>query len=970
MAIQWNRITPAELEAITLAFVGALGFQGARLRGGVGDGGVDVEAFLHPLSGAPVPRERWIFQCKHQKRISRGALLDEMAGFVGAGISAWVLICPYQQTASFTQWFERLGRTPEFKFRIMMWTGPELDQLITRQSDAIMDSLGPRIATRLGLNGGGPGTTAFRDLVAACRDHTNKQISRFATHKYIPGLYVDRAVSSDLDRFSFNELETAQRAQEHINAALQWASASFAAGLDQAKTLAMGASGRRRPRRARRRRRSRPRDENQELKVFEAAMAASKVWLNTAREGLENARTAAQLLPSRRYVGRLVDYADVANVVHALERHLRAMPRYSVGPKERVVENTAGKGVISNAALSACVQHLGDAEQRLRKMGKHGLLLIDRAGGGKTNLLCHFASTRATQLPVLLLFGKDPSAMALKDQVLAVVAEALAVDMTDAAHELDRALRPSGQFLIVCIDGINEARNTSGFDAAIASFLQWAAEHRLKTVLTCRDIYWEYFNRSNWSSLLDREITGSLREFKAGEYDAALPLYLRHFRIQCDLSEEARRACQHPLLLRFFCESYGNPDGEVNALGLVRDIRLKELFDTYIRNKARQVGWSLEHRDEQGVIEYLYRLVRFMFTQGVTSVTSSDIGRITGDADLTTAQSLYVRLLDEDIILEERPAGPMDARRVSFVYEEFMEYLVAGSLVAEARGGEDADRVFETLNASLENWVNGRGAAEYVALLLLSADGPNARSQAVRFLMRLATGSPVWKRAFWSVIGKSSGYALGGDVLDLFAPALNQDVGRSVLEATLAALRRFGNQDATRIAGVILYTASLPHGMTWSELEGLTKGSTAALTSCVERLGPLLREGRRFPAASPIGPRELVDLAKSYMDLEGAAAAERAMYALRRPIQHGAGGALIGVLWKAYPDFHLMLVNGLISDIADIRFVSGDRLGFVKEHGEIARQLCAALADAAPTCDVSSYLRQAAMVRYRKGKGS
>ena len=70
-------------------------------------------------------------------------------------------------------------------------------------------------------------------------------------------------------------------------------------------------------------------------------------------------------------------------------------------------------------------------------------------------------------------------------------------------------------------------------------------------------------------------------------------------------------------------------------------------------------------------------MVRDMFAARKAEVTTCRFKKVTGVRDMDSATSVYLTLLGEDIILEESPAGRADQRRVSFVYEEFMEYVLA-----------------------------------------------------------------------------------------------------------------------------------------------------------------------------------------------------------------------------------------------------------------------------------------------------
>ena len=319
-------------------------------------------------------------------------------------------------------------------------------------------------------------------------------------------------------------------------------------------------------------------------------------------------------------------------------------------------------------------------------------------------------------------------------------------------------------------------------------------------------------------------VQGGLKEFSASEYSSALPLYLSQFNIRCELADEARRACQHPLLLRFFCEAYGSVDGPEVQLGLVRDIRLKELFDEYFTRKVAQIRQFLHHGNADLVISYLSKLIAYLFNSLSVSIFSTEIQEATGDADLSTENSLYLRLLDEDIIIEEQPTESIEKRRIGFVYEEFMEYLLARTLIAmpERFGLCTVSDIFQKLYEAVNVWVNARGVGEYVGIMSLEGDFGYSREDAINFITLLARGDSVWPTAFWSVIGKLSEENLNADVFDLFFDAIKAFSDMKVIRNALEAMSRYSQEGCQLLAAILLWSAAVPKFLSWSEFYRLS----------------------------------------------------------------------------------------------------------------------------------------------------
>ena len=110
-----------------------------------------------------------------------------------------------------------------------------------------------------------------------------------------------------------------------------------------------------------------------------------------------------------------------------------------------------------------------------------------------------------------------------------------------------------------------------------------------------------------------------------------------------------------------------------------------------------------------------------MFDTRKTEVTTGQFQRVTGVSDLKSPSSVYLTLLGEDIIIEETPTDRPDQRRISFVYEEFMEYVLAqGALPRAVRPGRGrADSVFAQLDGAVSAFVNALGVGEYLVAFCL-----------------------------------------------------------------------------------------------------------------------------------------------------------------------------------------------------------------------------------------------------------
>jgi hypothetical protein len=108
-----------------------------------------------------------------------------------------------------------------------------------------------------------------------------------------------------------------------------------------------------------------------------------------------------------------------------------------------------------------------------------------------------------------------------------------------------------------------------------------------------------------------------------------------------------------------------------------------------------------------------------------TTLGLDELLRTTGHVDLDTETSVYQRLLDEDIIIEETPkpslvGNSVLARMVSFVYDEFYDYVLARALVIDrqwnVRSVADISKDFVDILSQSIAFQQLRGVAVYLIL--------------------------------------------------------------------------------------------------------------------------------------------------------------------------------------------------------------------------------------------------------------
>jgi hypothetical protein len=467
-------------------------------------------------------------------------------------------------------------------------------------------------------------------LLEDCKRQIDSEIAGVIGDKFIPSLYVDRSVRERISDFLSNRRE------------LAWQQISFLFRLAHKHLEELQGQ--------------RERVKERLSDVDEDVSDDDFLELHNLTEGIEIALSLKPLLTE-----------------------LKKLVQEGV-PQIQLIRRILKKIEVHRGCLSSMRSAIYRAQHYLRNC----LIITDAAGRGKTNLACALALERVKMQPTILIAAGAlflHNKYSLEKYVQVSLGYSGQLPASRFLAHLARLAQSSNTEVLVILDAINENRNIHLIKAALHAFMARYNDLNFKFLVTCRDIYWHgflYQEGDFWQQYAYMHL--QLGEFTDSELAKALKLYFKRFQLEATLSEEAREKLKHPVLLRFFCEAYHARGTTVN-LGLVQDIKLKPLFDVYWQRKVSSVKDRLEHREPREVERLLLSIAREMRLGKSQILTFSQVTRATGLKDFETKNSPYTLILDEGIILEQIPSrSGWKSPRISFVYEEFMEYAMAREL--------------------------------------------------------------------------------------------------------------------------------------------------------------------------------------------------------------------------------------------------------------------------------------------------
>jgi len=336
------------------------------------------------------------------------------------------------------------------------------------------------------------------------------------------------------------------------------------------------------------------------------------------------------------------------------------------------------------------------------------------------------------------------------------------------------------------LNAINEFEKPVLMKKALKKFLS-NIPNEIKVIISCRDYYWELFKDSYWKSFTynDFETENSqnhtLFYFSETENEEAQRKYFDFFNIKGRLGNEALSQCRHPLLLRFFCESY--KDKNIGN-GIIEDIRLKKLFDTYWQKKIESIAEKNIHQGQEipykfsfeDTEKYLFKLANYMLSNNTRAVPLSSLREIVGEEDYKNIKSSYSRIRDEYIILEELYVYNKLKKiiNISFVYEEFMEYVMAKSIIynlGEKYKEINEEIIYERINVLTDKYQNFSqilGVVIYLSLML-------KEDHDISIWQLLVNKGDEWRMVIIESIKKLNEEDIDSEIIHLLFELLQQD---------------------------------------------------------------------------------------------------------------------------------------------------------------------------------------------------
>lgn len=317
------------------------------------------------------------------------------------------------------------------------------------------------------------------------------------------------------------------------------------------------------------------------------------------------------------------------------------------------------------------------------------VLLTEKAGQGKTNLLCDFTDNVLLRKNIPCFFTSTRNLV--KNNICDTLLDAVAYDITiDDLLEVLEFISDNTQMpFVIVLDAINEQKNVINAKTTLYSFLNKLKHYsNIKILMTARTEYFEekfgdMFENCPQVELFDSyNLKSQHWKLNARVFDG----YLEHFRISIDDIGDSiyDQLSRDFLLLRMFSEAYQGAEESNTVIPALLHLFRYEIFEKYYDYKKENLKeWDRMngHLDAGSTYDNLidtvidYMIKKMQFSNIERSVIVS-----------TVQNDLLVKLIDDDIvfrddIIKQKGLVESNVEVINFTFDEFRDFCIAKKLM-------------------------------------------------------------------------------------------------------------------------------------------------------------------------------------------------------------------------------------------------------------------------------------------------
>lgn len=338
-------------------------------------------------------------------------------------------------------------------------------------------------------------------------------------------------------------------------------------------------------------------------------------------------------------------------------------------------------------------------KEKFNLLNKQLVFLTEKAGQGKTNLICDFVHKVMLKKNLLgVMFTGNEFNSLNKQQIEDVILKDIYgfqntnITFDEFLEDIEFISNKNNTVFTIVIDGLNENSNIEQFSQELYKFVEKILTKKfIRLIFTCRSEYFEerfkIFKEPSFNQkilMMDNYMERYHRQDKElPEYlqNRLLAAYIKFFKVQSTIFDNVRNQLSNDfLLLRIFCEVYGeytNPNAPTEQ---VYDIYKDDLFKKYFEYKKDEIqtktGYSLTD------FQQLFKTIL------VYMIEEHQYINIPFDSLSSINKELLNHIIDEDIffrkdLIKDEASVFANKEVLNFTFDEFRDYLLADYLATD-----------------------------------------------------------------------------------------------------------------------------------------------------------------------------------------------------------------------------------------------------------------------------------------------
>jgi len=353
----------------------------------------------------------------------------------------------------------------------------------------------------------------------------------------------------------------------------------------------------------------------------------------------------------------------VGRVDDLLHQHSLTKDRYFVGDAASLYSKV--RDAIDALRRAEQLAHAATTRAARAKV----LLLVGRAGVGKTHLLCDVATRRIAEgRPTILLLGQDFDGRSLLPQIGELAQ--LGGSLDDVLAVLDAAAEAAGCTALFMIDALNESERPERWRDDVPALIAAAARcPHLALVLSCRTEFVE--------AVVGDEQVATVEHLGFAEAtDVAVHRFTQEFGLEPPTFPVLNPEFGNPLFLKLTCEALATLGATRFPFGTAGLATVCDAFLEAVNKRLSEPGRS-DYDERSDPVRGAIREIALL---GRGALDQADVKRITDEAlpDRPWSRSLMRGLIAEGVLMD------LSDGRVTFGYQRLGDMIRAAAIAEKA----------------------------------------------------------------------------------------------------------------------------------------------------------------------------------------------------------------------------------------------------------------------------------------------